>query len=196
MTWRNTLRLAATISPEAERELPRIEQVLSDALSGTSNAGQVEQILGMAGVRREGYIEALGAALSPENASGPAGNAVRAVLYRLPYVLDEIRVDPDVSSWKSSARTRLKQALEAIEVHERELAKGAPHTYSSLRCPRCGWTHVSTRHTDEFARRFMEAKCEACGAYASWFEGDAEADRWNRASGDARTSDVSGEPID
>jgi hypothetical protein len=75
----------------------------------------------------------------------------------------------------------MDEVLADIEARERELAKGEPVADGAMQCPRCGWTHVATRHTDEFDRRFMEVRCEACGMYGSWFEGDEEAKAWLRA---------------
>ncbi|HEV7557558.1 MAG TPA: SUMF1/EgtB/PvdO family nonheme iron enzyme, partial [Kofleriaceae bacterium] len=177
--WQDTLRRAATSSAAAMRELPAIVDFLTAAEAGRATAQTVASALGDILHRRSGFIDSIDAALRGGSRTEPALSAARAVLFHLPMLFDRIVALAPSDGVDADAPLGVRQTLPAMVAHEqacREAEKTAPR--GSSRCPRCGSYRVTTRRSEG---RFVEIRCEACGNYGSWSEGDADGEAWEAA---------------
>jgi hypothetical protein len=173
--WRDTLRRASAVSPDAAAALPAMLDFLEAADAGRASASTVSMTLGEIANRKPTFVDAVDAALRGGTRKEPTLAAARAVLYVLPRLFDRVvalapmhGVDP----------AGVRESLAALVAHDAAVAGKGVGT-GPLACPRCRSRDVDDRHTNELARRFTEARCNACGAYASWFDGDADERTWD-----------------
>lgn len=109
--------------------------------------------------------------------------AVRAVLAELPSLLSRLR-DLRHGAGLPTGDRSVAATLGRMEARVRT---AAPPASGALRCPRCGSSDVSTTYSDALDRRYTEVRCNACGLYEDWLEGDAKEDQWRPPSPSTRS---------
>ncbi len=193
MAWQDILATAARASSEAQAHAPAVRALLDRAVAGRVGAGELHAVTtGAYPDLTVPFIAALDRAARAEYGRWDPVTlaAVRATLRRLPRLIDDlavrllgpsgIPVAPPPASGPGSASEQLGDLAADAARSPADEAAALQRGAAGRTCPRCGSVRVEERHTtlEPDERRFIEARCNACGLYASWLLGDPGEGGW------------------